>query len=212
MTKWGEYSKEQADADIAVHAALTTGVHGVGAGVVVGTTLTQTLTNKTLTSPVIQGTVDPGTGLTLPAFTAGGDISLGANKLKTTNYMVVERDTYYGVSVETLAGGFANIGAYVVYANAAFQGNADGAVLAARGVDDNYLQFTARDNGVGPVEIARLQGAADPYFQATLPLRLLPIPTASLPATPVEGMIAYDDTANKLKVYNGTAWETVTSA
>jgi len=40
-------------ADIAAHAALTTGVHGVGAGSVVGTTLVQTLTNKTLTLPTI---------------------------------------------------------------------------------------------------------------------------------------------------------------
>ena len=35
------------------HTVATTGVHGVGAGNVVGTTLTQTLTNKTLTSPTI---------------------------------------------------------------------------------------------------------------------------------------------------------------
>ena len=36
---------------------------------------TQTLTSKTLTSPTIQGTVGAGTGLTMPAFTAGGDIT-----------------------------------------------------------------------------------------------------------------------------------------
>ncbi|MBA7506122.1 hypothetical protein ES706_04802 [subsurface metagenome] len=36
------------DAAIAAHKDLTTGVHGVGAGAVVGTALTQTLTNKTL--------------------------------------------------------------------------------------------------------------------------------------------------------------------
>lgn len=39
------------------------------------------------------------------------------------------------------------------------------------------------------------------------------IATASLPdASGVEGMIVYDTTANKLKVSNGTAWETITSA
>jgi len=41
-----------------------------------------------LTDPTIQGTVKAGTGLTMPAFTAGGDISMGANKLKTTNVLL----------------------------------------------------------------------------------------------------------------------------
>jgi len=36
---------------------------------------TQTLTNKTLSGPTIQGTVGAGTGLTMPAFVAGGAIS-----------------------------------------------------------------------------------------------------------------------------------------
>lgn len=40
-------------------------------------------------------------------------------------------------------------------------------------------------------------------------LRLNP---TSAPGTPLEGMVYYDNTANKLKFYNGTAWETVTSS
>jgi len=40
-------------APLNAHAATTTGVHGVGAGTVVGTTLTQTMTNKTLTNPTL---------------------------------------------------------------------------------------------------------------------------------------------------------------
>jgi hypothetical protein len=39
--------------DVSAHDTATTGVHGVGAGAIVGTTLTQTLTNKTLTSPTL---------------------------------------------------------------------------------------------------------------------------------------------------------------
>jgi len=58
-------------------------------------------------------------------------------------------------------------------------------------------------------EVARLQGAADPYFQVTLPMVLKP---SSAPGTPVEGHFYYDSVAKKLKFYNGTAWETVTSA
>jgi hypothetical protein len=44
-------------------------------------------------------------------------------------------------------------------------------------------------------------------------LRLPIIANASLPdAAAYEGMIAYDATNNKIVVYTGSAWETVTSA
>ena len=43
-------TKNYVDTEIGDHSDLTTGVHGVGAGSVVGTDLTQTLTNKTLGS------------------------------------------------------------------------------------------------------------------------------------------------------------------
>ena len=39
------------------HATATTGIHGVGTGYIVGTTLTQTLTNKTLTSPIMNTSI-----------------------------------------------------------------------------------------------------------------------------------------------------------
>lgn len=44
---------EPVAAALTAHTTATTGVHGVGAGAVVGTTTNQTLTNKTLTSPLI---------------------------------------------------------------------------------------------------------------------------------------------------------------
>lgn len=45
----------------------------------------QTLTGKTLTSPTIQGTVGAGTGLTMPAFTAGGNITGGSGMQVATS-------------------------------------------------------------------------------------------------------------------------------
>ena len=40
----------------------------------------------------------------------------------------------------------------------------------------------------------------------------LELAPTSAPADPAEGMIYYDSTANKLKVYTGAAWETITSS
>ena len=42
---------------------------------------TQTLTAKTLTAPTVQGTVGAGTGLTMPAFTAGGTVNTASGNL-----------------------------------------------------------------------------------------------------------------------------------
>lgn len=41
---------------------------------------------------------------------------------------------------------------------------------------------------------------------------VLKLNPTSAPGSPQEGMVFYDYTANKLKFYNGTAWETVTSS
>ena len=150
--------------------------------------------------------------LTMPAFTAGGDISLGANKLKTTNLVFKEYDADSFGLLNLAEDGTRQL----ILSNLVLYGciltSLDGAWLQAKDADACYFMFKARDTGVSLVEVARLVGAADPYFQMTLAMRLNPIATASLPATPVEGMLVYDDTANKLKVYNGSAWETVTSA
>jgi hypothetical protein len=46
------------DSDIVTHVLAETGVHGVGSGSVVGTTLAQILTNKTIDSPIITGSAN----------------------------------------------------------------------------------------------------------------------------------------------------------
>lgn len=43
-------------------------------------------------------------------------------------------------------------------------------------------------------------------------LNLLKFIPTSAPSSPKEGDVYYDSTAKKLKFYNGTAWETITSA
>jgi hypothetical protein len=162
--EWGRYDQAKADADIAVHAALTTGVHGVGAGTLVGTTLTQTLTNKTLTSPTIQGTVLAGTGLTMPAFTAGGDITLGANKAKWTTSMIKDLGSYT-LGVRNLAdNGYCYLSCQGLNFNEMLSVLADALSFRGPQLTGGYFTFLAQDTGVGLIEVMRLVGAADPYM------------------------------------------------
>ena len=66
-------------------------------GTVVGTTDSQTLTSKTLTAPVIQGTVGAGTGLTMPAFTSG---AINGTTIPTSKTLV-DTDTAQTLSSKT---------------------------------------------------------------------------------------------------------------
>lgn len=77
-----------------------------------------------------------------------------------------------------------------------YKAQATGLKLQARNADDATFILEARDNGAGLVEIARLAGAADAYFQATLPLRFNP--QAGAPGVPVEGMVWYLDADDRL--------------
>lgn len=83
-----------------------------------------------------------------------------------------------------------------------------GLYFQAPNIDDSFILINARDNGVAPIEVARLQGAADPYFQATLPMRLLP---AAAPVTILEGHFWYDATDDVLKYRDAAVTRTVIS-
>ena len=139
----------------------------------------------------------------------GGLLSLANNILFTSQALsiVIANPTTLAICNDAAGTSYRNLNLATLSAsNINF--NATAQSLSAPNNDDgDYLMLKARDSDSDTlVEIARLAGAADPYFQATLPLRLFPIATASLPATPVEGMIAYDDTLNKFIVYTGAAW------
>ncbi len=75
------------------HPPLTTGVHGVGAGSVVGTTLAQELTGpKTLTNAVGKGTWTTDGVWKLPAMFFNGDVT-------TDRWTALEGNTFFGTRV-----------------------------------------------------------------------------------------------------------------
>ena len=116
-----------------------------------------------LIAPDISGTVTAATALTLPAHTSG-DITIGANRLKTTNLVIKQVDANFVGVFEATETSYRNWYVSSVGFNYALTAIADGVRIQAYDIDGNYLVFNARDTGVGLVEVARLQGLADPYF------------------------------------------------
>lgn len=99
------------------------------------------------------------------AINSAGDIYIGANKLKTTNQYLKDGGTP-GLELWNAAGtDFTHFWLSSLYFMAGLIASVDAAYLAAKNDTVGYLTFKARDTGVGLVEVARLQGAADPYFQ-----------------------------------------------
>jgi hypothetical protein len=89
-----------ANSAVSTHSGLTTGVHGVGAGAVVGTTLTQTLTNKKLDG----GTASADNSWLIPQKNSetGPDAATGSIFLDTT---VNKVKAYYNSKWNVIGGG-----------------------------------------------------------------------------------------------------------
>ncbi len=138
-----------------------------------------------------------GVYLPLAGGTMVGDIQMEANKLRTTNNLL--KESVAGWMVIRNAADALNISLAVLglQVGSGITSEVDAVSLSARNLDGNHFKLQARDSGVGLVEIARLVGAADPYFQATLPMRLSPT-AAALPA--VEGMIGYNSGDDTLRL------------
>jgi hypothetical protein len=94
------------------HPALVTGVHGVGIGDVVGTTLVQELDSKTLDSSVGKGTWTASGVWKLPAMFFNGDIT-------TDRWLNTNTNTFFGRDVVG-AGHLAHTGGVEGWSNTAF--------------------------------------------------------------------------------------------
>lgn len=120
--------------------------------------------------------------------------------------------SYFGGALT--AASYVSVGTYLLMAT-------NGQGIYAPNVDNNWIAFSARDNGVGLAEVGRLVGAADPYFsfggsqqfkfynsgylQCGGYIDLFKTDTDGA----VEGRLWYDDSENVLKYYNGAAVKTV---
>ena len=129
--------------------------------------------------------------------TMTGDLELGRNGLKTEK-IIAGSQLLIRDDAETA---YEDVVTKVLKATTGIEFTANSGVLDAENADSNSFSIRGRDSGVGLVEVAKVQGAADPYFQATLPMRLAP---SSVPGTPVEGMLWYDSGAKRLKYYDDT--------
>ncbi len=97
----------------------------------------------------------------------GGDLDVGTNKLKFTGILIKEEFNLLRARnlADTTDTGFISSSYATSFNNPNIIGNVDPGQINSGNVDDIATVFQARDNGVGLVEVARLQGAAEPTFE-----------------------------------------------
>lgn len=146
-------------------------------------------------------TTPAGSYLPLTGGTLTGDLTIGANKIKTTNLLIKE-GSGSDIFVRNLAdSGYRDLHARYLWAEQKVHFGAS-ATLDAKDSNAAVLPLRARDTDSQLVNVARLVGAADPYLEMTLPFVLKP---AAMPGAPVEGMIAYDPTLDELQFRDALA-------
>ena len=132
-----------------------------------------------LTDPTIQGTVKAGTGLTMPAFTSG-NISLGANAIKTTNCLLDEWAANSLAIRNYDKSAYQNLKVNILELTGNIGMKTNGTAISTPTSDNSYIILEARDNGVGMTEVVRLQSGVEPYILLTHPkIGARTLPTAS---------------------------------
>ena len=119
-----------------------------------------TIDGVTITSPTINGTIAT-TGLTIPGFTMGGSLNTGGNSITGSAYTITSSSGNLTLSA---AAALALSPANTIDFSKNFVAQADALQIIPWQTANTYLRLMAFDTGVGNVEVARMQGAADPYF------------------------------------------------
>lgn len=96
--------------------------------------------------------------------TFSDDITLGVNKVKFTNYLLMEYGG--GVAIRNVSNtDYRELLLRALYPRSGIYYQLGTGYFRADGATGAYVTFEAQDTGVGLVEVARLQGAADPSFK-----------------------------------------------
>jgi len=195
------------------HEDASENVHGTGSGsAVVGTTDTQTLTNKTLTSPTINAATLSGTlsggatlsGQTITSATLGGDLAAGSNKITGLADPASAQDASTKAYVDSvIATGASNAAAAATSATAA----ATSATAAATSATAAASSATAAASSATSAE-ASYDSFDDRYLGAKSSDPSVDNDGDAL----VTGALVFNTTSNEMKVWNGSAWQLVDSS
>jgi len=147
-------------------------------------------------------TIDQDIPMATYGLTGCGDIVIGANKLKMTNCLLKQEDATHLVVKNVADTARSGLNANELGASSNFQGLISAISLKAIANNNGTLLLKAYDNDDAIAEVARLVGAVDPYFQATLPMRFLP---TSEPGAVLEGMVWYNRADDILKCRDASA-------
>ena len=98
--------------------------------------------------------------------TGCGDIVIGANGLRTTSLRLGEADAITMGIMNLAMTLYRDLTIASLNFTTGVRSDTLSASIMVRAIDNSNILLMARDNGVGMVEIARLQSAADAYFQA----------------------------------------------